>query len=1262
MMLITNPQRFAGQGDTAASYNGFEQQYWEFYHAALDTSRLPTLEALRASIGQRVQQGTVPLLMLRYDYNALAATAAQDRLITIDSTNERVYDGPDLSRSPYTSGQFFSVVLSAPTTETTMSVYVGAEFWLGNQPNPGYISLDFGDGLGYRQVTMGSTVQVQVVPPAPGGTSLRGTSGVTTQTVYAYEPTTGKMARTGVHYLNAASTPPHVALGLVGAHWSTFRPTKGINGPDGRPSAIAWIRYASSNSTRKLRRPLVFVEGIDFERKRNGPFAYFPDNRYITQTGPIPLSDFDGSNYLRLGGYRNGAAGWNEMVDYNEEYKSLEKFPVLRAQLQASATQTFPDGTPGGDYDVIYLDFSDGASLIQHNAMVLVELLNWINKPENRTANAEETMVIGTSMGGQVARFALAWMEQQNLCHNSKLYVSFDSPHRGANIPLGIQYMFERLQHVWIGDGSAENAVKNKLKREAAMQMVNFHFSNLAPGYRRDWQAWQNSPNSYPSLLRKVAVANGSGQAVLQPNMQPKMLMLRSAEGFLNKTQAIAGRNYAYALPGADAGGKSNVVFRYQRPYSSNWNYSYADPNWSHFDSSPGSTSRVAGDADDDGNSLVAGHPTNTFMPTISALDVKDAGTFDRPNFGYDVRRNISPEAPNRAKYAFDAYFAAGGINEPHVQITNAQASRPGNTNYSTNNAAWIQNELRESAHLLPAVLSTSYNFGSRYRQYLPSVRIANQGVLYVNNGTLPASGGTAATQTAPTAGRFEMYTSSCGSQVVVAQGGQLVLGQPGNTHTAEVRMSSKGLLDVQLGGQVVVAAGSTLRLQRGATLLVRNGSSLKVDGQVIVEDGAFLCLERGANLSFSPSSALTIQQVRPIAESAYNPGNLNCSDEVSVCGQFTTASTAYRNVSRNEALQFDGNDVVSVPNTNSQVNTSLTQTFAVEAYIRADNLSATNDLSIGRAQTIFSSRHTTPSGGTDGLLFTLHGSRLLLQLNRQNYVDDANRLPDDKGCHHVAVTRDNTGRVRFYIDGQETAYSPTTTISAQSAGILNLGADNYPGSYTEHFQGLLGEVRVWNVWRSAEQIRQNSTSKLTTPQAGLVVYYDMQDGTTSSRLSDLSGISTAAGGAVPGVLGARVEAGSDDPTWVSQCALTCTAQGNFRMGPLVLTPGDSTAGPLSKYPKPKAKDSDKSITALSVSPNPATGSATLHFEQTQAASVRVWVQDLMGAERAAVLKETPLAVGPQNLTLPIQQLQPGLYLVMIESRGEREHIRLEIK
>ena len=72
-------------------------------------------------------------------------------------------------------------------------------------------------------------------------------------------------------------------------------------------------------------------------------------------------------------------------------------------------------------------------------------------------------------------------------------------------------------------------------------------------------------------------------------------------------------------------------------------------------------------------------------------------------------------------------------------------------------------------------------------------------------------------------------------------------------------------------------------------------------------------------------------------------------------------------------------------------------------------------------------------------MLITLFdGNKLLLQLSGQNYYASGSTmvgLPSDGLCHHVAVARDLNYRVRFYIDGQEAAYSPTTTRSPYSAG-----------------------------------------------------------------------------------------------------------------------------------------------------------------------------------------------------------------------------------
>ena len=74
-------------------------------------------------------------------------------------------------------------------------------------------------------------------------------------------------------------------------------------------------------------------------------------------------------------------------------------------------------------------DIDGGADYIQRNAMVLVELINFIN---NEKVGSEELVIIGPSMGGLIARYGLSYMEQNSMDHETRLYISFDSTSFGC--------------------------------------------------------------------------------------------------------------------------------------------------------------------------------------------------------------------------------------------------------------------------------------------------------------------------------------------------------------------------------------------------------------------------------------------------------------------------------------------------------------------------------------------------------------------------------------------------------------------------------------------------------------------------------------------------------------------------------------------------------------------------------------------------------------------------------------------------------------
>ena len=89
-------------------------------------------------------------------------------------------------------------------------------------------------------------------------------------------------------------------------------------------------------------------------------------------------------------------------------------------------------------YDIAYLDYADGMDDIRRNAALFQEALRYINTHKE---GDEKNVVVGLSMGGLVASYGLRKMELAGEDHETRKYISYDSPHMGANVPLGAFYM-----------------------------------------------------------------------------------------------------------------------------------------------------------------------------------------------------------------------------------------------------------------------------------------------------------------------------------------------------------------------------------------------------------------------------------------------------------------------------------------------------------------------------------------------------------------------------------------------------------------------------------------------------------------------------------------------------------------------------------------------------------------------------------------------------------------------------------------------------
>ncbi|MEO8234338.1 MAG: T9SS type A sorting domain-containing protein [Flavobacterium sp.] len=171
-----------------------------------------------------------------------------------------------------------------------------------------------------------------------------------------------------------------------------------------------------------------------------------------------------------------------------------------------------------------------GADFIERNALSLVTVIELINSQKIGT---EQNVIIGPSMGGLVSRYALRYMEQNSLNPQTRLWVSFDSPHYGANVPIGLQHLFNYFAYGYGDVDAVKPLVDGMLRSPAARQMLVDHFDahttsivgvsdprvpttglpltpTGAPGYRNNFQNRINTMG-FPQTTRNVSMTNGSG-------------------------------------------------------------------------------------------------------------------------------------------------------------------------------------------------------------------------------------------------------------------------------------------------------------------------------------------------------------------------------------------------------------------------------------------------------------------------------------------------------------------------------------------------------------------------------------------------------------------------------------------------------------------------------------------------------------------------------------------------------------------------------
>lgn len=440
-------------------------------------------------------EGVVTLSGLLYNYaqfNPNAVTSGKLQVINNQFSDK--YIGTTW-QNPYETKQVFAIAPSVRKYKGyNLSVKLPANLWLTNDAQSVQnIQIDANDGLGYRNFTFGQNLSIAYTTAGLKNWKYKITL-TNGQTLYSHskiiieeglvtlphvDSSGSNEFRTQQTVLNTTTTTSN-ALGR-----KNITATKAYNGSFG--SAKVVIDYASPDH--KIRRPLIVAEGFDQGVLTN------------------PEDEYGITNYL----------DFQDIVDASnsQDLRNLVRIEGVK------------------QYDIIWVDWNNGTDFIQKNAYVLEEVIKWVNAEKLANGSTQSNIVLGASMGGLIARYALKDMEDNGMPTQTSLYISHDSPHQGANFPIGYQYMSRHALHQYIQsplllasgevimplftDGVTPLDFLLLQNTAAARQMlinyvgVNYGITNTL---HDDWQN-ELRLKGYPSM-RKIAISNGNHCGVPQ--------------------------------------------------------------------------------------------------------------------------------------------------------------------------------------------------------------------------------------------------------------------------------------------------------------------------------------------------------------------------------------------------------------------------------------------------------------------------------------------------------------------------------------------------------------------------------------------------------------------------------------------------------------------------------------------------------------------------------------------------------------------------
>jgi hypothetical protein len=626
-----------------------------------------------------------PVAILYGNYASLRNDALSLNLFYV--INQQVHDVAGRSQSPYVTNTLFAAAgINKVFTNTVTFTYKPVLYYTNTSITIADISVDFKDGQGFHIIPVNGTVSKTYTDSSSRKTIDFRAHLSTGGYVYCHSSADVFVTNSGIQYRYIGSDPQakQVPVPVVAG--------EGLGGD------TMQIRYSINNPTRTnsnphLRKPLIYVEGYDISGKYN-ILNLISDNIQTPGEWVKLTQDYDFMHYL--------------------------------------------DDVSG--YDLVFINYNTLRSF-EDNSKMLQHVIEWVKQDKTAGGYTEQNVMIGVSAGGVLARYTLARMTKtiSSESTDTRLLITHDSPHQGANVPLAFQHFLYDLGNVKI----LGNKIKDNLE-----DLKNFFVLNTLPataellrarvidengtvaintflnGSNSPYQQMiKFAPSDHQPIYRFIATAQGSqcGVSVMSSNGLPlanydgDFAIVRWKLLFLPRPYRT---NYFLttqlsALP--STGTQSQIeYFKYSRRFSY-WGIGFGTKTlkevrrnnptgFTDWDAAPGSTQSINDRTDGSLNTgltkqklpwyatpfvgIRAGLNMNvtqdlfSFVSTTSALD---APTGTSLNTVY-LFQNTGTSGTSSQKYIAQEKFSSGSntyYNQNH-------------TDFTARNSRWIYNEMQD--------------------------------------------------------------------------------------------------------------------------------------------------------------------------------------------------------------------------------------------------------------------------------------------------------------------------------------------------------------------------------------------------------------------------------------------------------------------------------------------------------------------------------------------------------------------------------------